>query len=75
MEQFKPLLKTREVAALLNCSTASVRNWVYAGKLTALRTGSGSLRFRSEDLEEFLTPTDYRIEEPGGRVDGFEGNS
>lgn len=50
------LLRTTEVAAQFEVNGATVRQWVDKGQLPALRTPGGQLRFRPEDIEQFLDP-------------------
>ena len=50
----KPLLTTREVAALLGLSPATVlRRW-RAGELPGYRIASNVLRFRADELDAWL---------------------
>lgn len=46
-----PLLKTADVASLMNVSRSTVARWVALGHLEAVRTPGGSLRFRPEDVD------------------------
>lgn len=60
------LLSVRQAAAELGVSTLTVRRWVNAGDLRAVRLGSGPLariRISREALEEFLRPTTTTTEE------------
>jgi len=47
------LLDVKEAAALLGCSEAAIRKWVYQRRLPAVRVGR-LLRFRATDLEAFV---------------------
>ena len=49
-----PLLRTSEVAAQFNVTDRTVIHWVNAGKLPALRTVGGHLRFRRDDIWALL---------------------
>lgn len=51
------LLTTGEVAEALAVDHETVRRWVKAGKLQAIRLPSGVMRFRREDVERILAPT------------------
>ena len=49
------LLTSREAAALLGVTLWTIRDWVAAGKLRAVRVGRhGRLRFRREDLDRLI---------------------
>lgn len=48
------LMTLDEVSSHLRCSKAAVYRWVHAEDLPAVRVGN-RLRFRSEDVESFLT--------------------
>lgn len=48
------LLKTREVAARLAVSPATVGRLVKQGRLAVVRVGARSLRVRPQDLEAFI---------------------
>jgi excisionase family DNA binding protein len=49
------LLVTREVAAALRCTPATVRELVNAGRLSPVRLSpKGHLRFRFEDVERLI---------------------
>ncbi len=47
----KEILTTREVALLLNVTTQTIKNYIYAGRLKALRTPGGHHRIRRADLK------------------------
>jgi excisionase family DNA binding protein len=48
------LMRSQEVAALFDVTERTVINWAAAGKLPALRTIGGHLRFRHEDVTALL---------------------
>lgn len=48
------LLRSQEVAALFDVTERTVINWAAGGKLPALRTIGGHLRFRQEDVTALL---------------------
>ena len=48
----KEILNTREAAALLNVTPQTIKNYIYAGKLKALKTPGGHHRIRRADLEK-----------------------
>lgn len=47
------VLKTKEAAEQLRCSTKTIVNWIKAGKLPGVR-GPGGWRISQEDLNNFL---------------------
>jgi excisionase family DNA binding protein len=47
-------LTVAEVAALLKINQQTVRNWIDAGKLPAVRVGARRVRVTRSDLERFL---------------------
>lgn len=47
------LLSVKEAAALLGCSEAAVRKWVYQRRLAAVKVGRLT-RLRQGDLEAFV---------------------
>ncbi|MCX8043907.1 MAG: HD domain-containing protein [Desulfobacterota bacterium] len=49
----KEILSTREAATLLNVTPQTIKNYIYAGKLPALKTPGGHHRIRRIDLERF----------------------
>ena len=55
-EPEEPLLRVRDVAARLNVRTATVYKLAHLGVLPFVRV-LGSLRFRSEDVESFISST------------------
>ena len=48
------LLTTRDVAELLGVSSESVLRWVRAGTLPGIRLPGGALRFRPDEVEQWL---------------------
>jgi excisionase family DNA binding protein len=50
------LLTTGDVAALYRVDAKSVARWVKNGKLTAVRTPGGRLRFREAEIRALLNP-------------------
>ena len=48
------LLTTGEVAAAFSVSDETVRRWVASGKIEAIETPSGQLRFREDDVRSRL---------------------
>jgi excisionase family DNA binding protein len=48
------LLSVRDVAKHFSVNGQTVRKWVRAGELKTLRFG-GSIRIRTEDLQDFIT--------------------
>lgn len=48
----KEILKTREAAELLKVTTQTIKNYIYSGKLKALKTPGGHHRIRRSDLKE-----------------------
>jgi len=48
----KEILKTREAAELLKVTTQTIKNYIYSGKLRALKTPGGHHRIRRSDLKE-----------------------
>jgi len=53
-EAGQQLLRSHEVASLFDVTERTVINWAASGKLAALRTVGGHLRFRSEDVASLL---------------------
>lgn len=49
-----PLLTAREVAELLSVSAETVLRWTRCGELPAFRMPGGAIRFRAEELDEWL---------------------
>ena len=50
----KILLKTKEVAEYLKISTQQVRRLVNKGELPCIRLSERVLRFRQEDVQEYI---------------------
>lgn len=51
----KPRLRpTREAAQVLGVSFATVKNWIYKGKLRTVKTPGGHHRILEEDIEKHL---------------------
>jgi excisionase family DNA binding protein len=48
------LMTAREVADLLGVSTETVLRWTRRGDLPAIRLPGGAIRFRVDELEEWL---------------------
>ncbi|MEI6127581.1 MAG: HD domain-containing phosphohydrolase [Pseudomonadota bacterium] len=59
----KEILNTREAAALLKVTTQTIKNYIYSGKLKALKTPGGHHRIRRVDLKCL----GFATEEDGGR--------
>ena len=47
----KEILNTREAAALLKVTTQTIKNYIYSGKLQAIKTPGGHHRIRRSDLK------------------------
>ncbi len=47
----KEILNTREAAALLKVTTQTIKNYIYSGKLNAIKTPGGHHRIRRMDLK------------------------
>jgi len=47
----REILSTREAASLLKVTTQTIKNYIYAGKLKAIKTPGGHHRIRRVDLE------------------------
>jgi len=47
----KEILNTREAAALLKVTTQTIKNYIYSGKLKAIKTPGGHHRIRRVDLQ------------------------
>jgi len=54
VEAGQQLLRSHEVASLFDVTERTVINWAASGKLPALRTIGGHLRFRGEDVASLL---------------------
>ena len=48
------LLTAREVAGLLGVSAETVLRWTRRGEVPALRLPGGAIRYREDDLDEWL---------------------
>ena len=48
------LLTAREVAELIGVSSETILRWTRRGDLPAVRLPSGGLRYRKDDLEQWL---------------------
>ena len=48
----KEILNTREASELLNVTTQSIKNYIYSGRLKALKTPGGHHRIRRSDLKK-----------------------
>jgi excisionase family DNA binding protein len=48
------LLTTREVAEFLNVSPHTMLDWVSDGKIPAIRLANRAIRFREDELAEWL---------------------
>ncbi len=48
----KEILNTREAATLLNVTTQTIKNYIYSGKLKAIKTPGGHHRIRLSDLKD-----------------------
>lgn len=57
------LLTVREVAELLGIRPGSVYHWVSQGRLPCIRLSSRCLRFRREDLDEWLAGLAQRADQ------------
>ena len=47
----KDILRTREAAAMLKVTTQTIKNYIYSGRLKALKTPGGHHRIRKADLK------------------------
>lgn len=52
-----PLLTTAEVAEACQVDPATVLRWAGAGLITVITLPGGRKRFRREDVDRILTPT------------------
>jgi len=48
----KEVLNTREAASLINVTTQTIKNYIYSGKLKAIKTPGGHHRIRKIDLQD-----------------------
>ncbi len=53
--QANPMLKARDVAALLNVSASHVWEMCRQGRLAYVQIGSRNIRIAQSDVDEFLT--------------------
>jgi excisionase family DNA binding protein len=63
------LLTAREVAQVIGVSTETILRWTRRGDLPAIRLPGGAIRFREDDLEQWLShratvPATFRITIP-----------
>ena len=49
----KEILNTREAASFIKVTTQTIKNYIYSGKLKAIKTPGGHHRIRKIDLQEF----------------------
>lgn len=61
-EPATPDLSCREAADRLGVTRETVRRWALAGKIRHVRLPSGTLRFRSGDVDAILTPVEPKRE-------------
>ena len=61
MDTSSPLLTTPEVADLFSCAEKTVRKMAADGRLRSIKVGS-LLRFRPEDLNEFVRCNAKKVE-------------
>src|SRR5210317_1118210 len=47
----KDILRTREAAAMLKVTTQTIKNYIYSGRLKAIKTPGGHHRIRRQDLQ------------------------
>jgi excisionase family DNA binding protein len=52
------LLTTREVADRARVSTVTVTRWMHDGRLTGIKVGPRTFRYRRSDVEALLAPSD-----------------
>ena len=57
----KEILNTREAAALLKVTTQTIKNYIYSGRLQALKTPGGHHRIRRQDLQSSGLITDHSM--------------
>ena len=58
-----PFLTVDEISTLLKVNAPTVRSWIEAGQLPAVRVGSRTVRVREPDLEAFLCDCVARLDE------------
>lgn len=54
-------LTTRQVARLLGCGVKTVHNWVADGRIPHFRTPGRHLRFRAQDVAEFMRRSGFPV--------------
>ncbi|MCA9639840.1 MAG: helix-turn-helix domain-containing protein [Polyangiaceae bacterium] len=54
-------MTTRQVAELLGCGVKTVHNWVADGRIPHFRTPGRHLRFRAEDVAEFMRRSGFPV--------------
>ena len=59
------LLNTNEVAALCEVEPDTVRIWARIGRIPVITLPGGRKRFRREDIERMLTPTEPTVQKAG----------
>ena len=59
------LLSVDEAAAMLSCSPAAIRKWVYQRRLPVVKVGR-LMRLRRRDLEEVVAHGLHEHRRPGG---------
>ena len=62
------LLLPSAAGRLLGVSSATIRNWIYAGKLPAIRLSGGVRAIRREDLERVAGERAARAEQMAKRA-------
>lgn len=62
----REILSTREAASLLKVTTQTIKNYIYAGKLKAIKTPGGHHRIRRVDLEGlgFVSGEQKQLQDP-----------
>jgi PTS system nitrogen regulatory IIA component len=72
MEATMNLMTIKEVAEAVKVSVSTVRRWVRDGLVPAYKVGSkGQLRFRLEEIEQFVAKQRVRGKEPPGDFGGL----
>lgn len=61
----RSLLNTSEVADLCNVEAETVREWARERRIPTITLPNGHKRFRREDIERMLTPTEIVTTERG----------
>ena len=54
LECVRPLLRASDVARLLSVSARAVYRWAESGELASVRLSDRAVRFREEDVAEFV---------------------